>query len=317
MTENPKLSVNQYIFWTINLILATFFWGSTFVLVKEALANIDPISFLALRFVGTAILVSFTLRFLYNDISIKELFFNKYGWILGFLLNLSFLFQTIGLSLTSPGNAAFVTSLYVPFVPLFLILFFKRSVNRIIYLWTAIAILGLILLTLNLDTLALNLGDIVILITAVSLALHIIYTSEFSTKASEGSLIMAQFLSMAVFSSFLLLTQEAYNFVTEEQFNNPLNELTPIVILALLITIVFATIYAFYVQTAAQKRDIPAEYIALIFAFEPVFALIFSILAKVEPLTLQKGLGALVMFVAILGTVFTQTMEKTKETKIY
>ena len=40
--DSPSLTEIEWLMWTILLILEAFFWGSTFVLVKDAIANISP-----------------------------------------------------------------------------------------------------------------------------------------------------------------------------------------------------------------------------------------------------------------------------------
>ena len=107
------ISRKEYFLWTFLLTTVAFFWGTTFVLVKDALRDITPINFIQLRFIGTFILALVILRWFYRQSSMKELLFNKYGWFLGFLLYLSYFFQTIGLVYTTPSKAAFVTGMQI------------------------------------------------------------------------------------------------------------------------------------------------------------------------------------------------------------
>src|SRR4051812_23558548 len=95
----------------------TVVWGSTFVLVKEALADVSTILFLALRFS----LAAAALWLIYSG-SVKARY---QGWktlapgaFAGCLLFASYFFQTAGLKLTTPSKSAFITGLSIPMVPL-------------------------------------------------------------------------------------------------------------------------------------------------------------------------------------------------------
>ena len=58
----------------------------------------------------------------------------------------------------------------------------------------------------------------------------------------------------------------------------------------LVVTAVFATAFAFISQTYAQKVGVVSAHIAIIFALEPLFALIIDIFRGVFP-TVQASIG--------------------------
>ena len=302
--DSSSLAKNEWLIWTFLLILAAFFWGSTFVLVKDAITNISPTRFLGLRFVGTFILSCLTIRFLYPD-SWDKLLLNKYGWILGIFNFLSYLFQTIGLVWTTPSNAAFITGLNTPLLPLVLIYVFKQKIPKTVIIWALLAIIGLALLSLDFSTFTVNPGDLLIILTAICIVFQIIFTGIWSQKTSEGGLVLSQFASMAVFSVLSIIVFDG----PQTSFIFSFNET---VIFALIVTILFATLYAFYIQTAAQKRKIPSPYVAFIFALEPVFALVVSLLVGAETLSIQRLFGAAIMFLAIMGSIYSQIPKKIK-----
>ena len=302
--DSPSLTEIEWLMWTILLILVAFFWGSTFVLVKDAIANISPTRFLGLRFVGTFILSCLTLRFIYSD-SWRELLLNKYGWVLGLLNFLSYLFQTIGLAWTTPSNAAFITGLNTPLLPLVLIFIFKQKFPKIVIFWAGLAIIGLALLSLNFSTFSVNPGDLIIILTAICIVFQIIFTGLWSQKTTEGGLVLSQFASMAVLSVVAIILFDGTQISFIFSFNST-------IFFALIVTIIFATIYAFYIQTAAQKREVPSHYVTFIFALEPVFALVVSLLVGAETLSIQRLVGAVIMLTAIMGTIYSQFSKKVK-----
>ena len=147
------------------LLLTTFIWGATFPATKAVLEQIPPLSFLFLRFfIGTLCslamlaLMRKALRWDRRTLTRSAI---ATGWLfLGYVL------QTVGLQYTSASNSAFVTALYVVFVPLLLGRFQPR-----IWLSAALALVGLWCL-IN-PTLLLNLFELLTLLCALAFAAHI------------------------------------------------------------------------------------------------------------------------------------------------
>ena len=101
------------------LLLTTIVWGATFPATKAALEQISPLSFLFLRFLLGMIVVLAVLllgrRRLAKDAFTLRISLIATGWLfLGYVL------QTVGLRFTTASNSAFITVLYVVFVPLYL-----------------------------------------------------------------------------------------------------------------------------------------------------------------------------------------------------
>ncbi len=94
------------------LLANTLIWGATFVLVKDALRDVSPMVYLALRFTlaGAALLLIYSRKIRRDSL--------RNGAIAGFFLFLGYLFQTTGLQYTTPSKSAFYTSLSIPLVPL-------------------------------------------------------------------------------------------------------------------------------------------------------------------------------------------------------
>src|SRR4030042_1570733 len=94
------------------LVAVTAVWGWTFVIVKDAIARMPVMDFLAVRFT-VAVVIMFILR----PASLHHI--SGQGWrhgiILGFLLGMSYVTQTFGLSTVSPAVSGFITGLAVVF----------------------------------------------------------------------------------------------------------------------------------------------------------------------------------------------------------
>ena len=89
-------------------------WGSTFVLVKNALDDISPALFLGIRFSIAAVLLTFV--YLARRKPGPRLWMG--GIVAGLFLYTGYFLQTLGLRFTSPAKSGFLTGLYIVLVPL-------------------------------------------------------------------------------------------------------------------------------------------------------------------------------------------------------
>src|SRR4026208_1769584 len=101
------------------ITLASFLFGSTFVVIKEAVASFPPISFVAWRFLIGGIVLSLLSiprgRLIWRDAA-----------ICGSLLFTGYAFQTAGLVTTGGSNSALITGLFVIITPLLAALLRRR-----------------------------------------------------------------------------------------------------------------------------------------------------------------------------------------------
>lgn len=190
------------------LILITMVWGVTFLLVQNALTSSGPLFFVGLRFAAAAVMVAlFSLRSL-RGITLFEL---KAGMFIGVAIMLGYGLQTIGLQSIPSSQSAFITALYVPFVPLLQWLVLGRRPGLMPSLGIMLAFAGLMLLSgpsgasLNFSS-----GEIATLISAVAIAAEIILISAYAGKVDVRRVTVVQ-LSTASILAFILTvpTQEA------------------------------------------------------------------------------------------------------------
>src|SRR5437867_3982270 len=90
------------------LIFVTIIWGSTFAIVKKALAQVSPVLFITLRFWIAALLTIALMPGALRNMSGETL---RRGSTLASLLLGGFVFQTLGLRATTASKSAFITSL--------------------------------------------------------------------------------------------------------------------------------------------------------------------------------------------------------------
>lgn len=284
-----------------NLLLVALIWGSTFVLVQNAIAFLEPFSFNGVRFFIAAFLLGgWLLLFERKQLKHldKKLIFS--GVIIGIWLFIGYAFQTLGLLYTTSSKASFITGLSVVLVPIFSIFLLKIKPSLSAIIGASIATFGLYLLTMT-DTVSLNIGDGYVFICTIGFAMHIIFTGKFSSKYPSLLLTVVQITTVAVLStSFALFTEDWRQAIRPEVL------LQGNVFSALFITSVFATALAFFAQTNFQKFTTPAR-VALIFAMEPVFAAATGFIWANERLSFSAILGCLLIFA---GMVFAELPRK-------
>lgn len=286
------------------LLFVAFIWGSTFVVVQNAISFLEPFSFNAIRFFIAAVLLGGWL-FAFERRQLRNI--NKSailaGIAIGFWLFIGYAFQTAGLLYTTSSKAGFITGLSVVLVPLFSFLLLKIKLGKNAVIGVAFAAFGLYLLTMT-DTIALNLGDGLVFICAIGFALHIITTGKYSKKYPVLLITVIQIVTVSFLSAIFAFWTEDTSAILQQ---NVL--LQNDVLFALLITSIFATAFAFFAQTTFQQY-IPPTRVALIFATEPVFAAITGYLWAGDRLAMTAIFGCLLIFA---GMIYAEWPEKKKK----
>jgi len=246
------------------LLVVTFFWGVSFALVKEAVSHVGVFVFLGQRFAFAFLILLSIGLFRRNHFNGRIL---RDGTVLGIFLFGAFAFQTAALRFTTASNTAFLTGLSVVFVALFGFLLFRHRIHRFTLVGVFVAAAGLFLLTTG-GHWRFNGGDFLALLCSFSVAFHVLYTGAY---APRGDVFWLTTIQMAVIA-FLSILFAVFSGDGEILFRWHGEILWPLVICVL-----FATVFAFLVQTAMQ-RFTTAAHTALIFCMEPVFGAFFAFL---------------------------------------
>ncbi len=271
------------------LLCVTAVWGWTFVLVKDAVTQYPTLGFLQLRFILAALVMAAVVHRLPTR---RELWT---GAVAGTILAGGYLFQTVGLTMTSPGNAGLITGLFVVFTPLIDRVFGVAVPRRTIVAVVA-ALAGTVMLTGGLG--GMGLGDALVLVCAALYALHIVVLSRWSPGLRSAPLAMVQMATCAVIFSIG---------GTPTLHAAP----TPSVWFAIFITGVFASAIAFYLQTWAQ-RHLDASRTALILATEPAWALVAAVVLAGQRLDDVQAGGAALVLTAIVGHELAPLLGRTR-----
>ena len=268
--------------------MVTLIWGATFVVVKWAIVDLPPFPFLALRFFLAFLSLLPFLRLQKAHISMKTVL---QGMGIGVFLFSGYIWQTLGLQYTTASNAGFITGLSVVIVPVLVALTTRKLPKPSLMLGVLCALIGLALLSLG--NFQLNKGDLMVLICAVSFALHIFLVGRYSPNTNATVLTAAQILTVSILSGIfsVILPQPAWHFTTMAW-------------MGLLITAIPATSLAFFIQTKMQQFT-TSSHTALIFSMEPVFSAITAFFLAGEVLTGRGLLGAALILGGMLIAEFT------------
>ncbi len=271
----------------IALISVALSWGFTFVIVQDAIKDVPVFSFLFLRFILAFFLMTLlSLKFL------KELSFKLIlsGVFLGILFFLGYAFQTYGLVYAKSSVVAFITGLNVIIVPMVVYLFFKEKISIYSILGAVTALVGLWLLTGSKGIFSIGKGELYSLMCAIFFAVHIVYTARISRRFNVFLLVSIELLTVGLLSLSASLVLDKVTIPS--YFSKPL-------IVALVATVIFATVYALFVQTYMQQFTTPAK-TAVIFTMEPTSAAFFGYFYANEILNSYQIIGGLIMIVAVL-----------------
>jgi drug/metabolite transporter (DMT)-like permease len=296
------------------MLLVVAVWGSTFVIVKEALADATPAAFNLVRMTLAFAVLAVVYHRFWRGIRAWQV---GAGAIVGLCLATGYQFQTIGLARTTPSKSAFITGLLVVMVPLLSVIPGLRPPGARAPRWNAflgagLAFFGIVLLTapavaaargpvslageaagLMPDWSSINLGDVLTLGCAIGFAFHCLALSHVSPRVRFQPLALLQVGFCALFMALSL------PFIEHPQIN-----WTPRLAIALGIVAVLATAAAFSIQSWAQSI-LPSTHTALILTMEPVFAWITSFLVMGERLGPRPACGALLI---LCGIALTELM---------
>jgi drug/metabolite transporter (DMT)-like permease len=269
---------------TLALVGVTAIWGSTFVVVKDAVEKVPVTDFLTWRF-GIAALVMLVVR--PRSVAALGPGGRRAGVVVGVALGVGYLAQTVGLQHTSAAVSGFITGMFVVLTPLGSALLIRSRVPSSAWAAVALATVGLALLSLH--GLSVGYGELLTLGCAAAFALHIVGLGRWASSYDAFGLAVVQLLTTALLCGLVAVPG---GLVVPHDAS---------VWGALALTSLRATAPAFLVQTWAQAHLEPTR-AAVIMTMEPVFSGVFAVLLAGEVLGLRTVLGAVLVLAAMLLT---------------
>jgi drug/metabolite transporter (DMT)-like permease len=275
------------------LVGASFLFGATFVVVKSALDDITPVSFVAWRFlIGAIVLLALAVP--------RGWLIWRHGALAGLALFTGYALQTAGLQYTSASNSALITGLYVVLTPFLAALFARRAPSPWVVAAAAVAFVGVYLLT-GVETLELGRGDLLTIGCALGFAFHIVILAHFAHRHPVIPFTAVQVAVTAVLAFPL-------SWVLDGSVGFPARSVWG----ALALTGIGVTAGAFILQIWAQ-RVIGASTAAVVLAAEPVFGVATGWVVLGERLTLGGWAGAALIVVAIYLVITKQKDAASRE----
>ena len=268
------------------LLLTALIWGTGFVVMKNALGNLPPAAIIAIRYAGAALLTAVMFRRSLADLKGADV---ARGALVGVLLALAYIVQTIGLQYTTAGKNAFLTTVYVLLVPFGSRLIFRQRLDRKNFVAAALMLAGIGCLSLDGESGGLNYGDLMTLLSGAFFAAHIMAVERCQHKTNTYALIVLQFAFSAAFAmAYHLLFERGMPFVLDRGTMG-----------SLLYLIVFSTTIAMTLQNIGQSMA-PASHAAILLSLESVFGALASCIFLGEVVTGTMVMGFAVIFVALV-----------------
>lgn len=263
----------------VALAVAGFLFGSTFLVVQDAIEGADVAPFLAVRFlVAGAVLWPLARR---RPASAGEL---RHGVLAGGLLLVGYVTQTVGLRTITSATSAFITYLLVVLVPVIGVVRTRRAPKANVVVGVALAVAGLHLLSGGVS--GFGAGELLTVVAALCFALHIVVLGEVAGRHDPIRFTMWQVLTVGAACAVPgALSGGGYGFDRS-------------VWVAAVFCGVAATAAAFWCMTYGQ-RVVPEAQAAIILLLEPVSAGVLGVLAG-EELGARGFLGATLILAAVL-----------------
>ncbi len=287
------------------LVTATLIWGSSFLVMKQAVSTLPVFTLLALRFTVAAALLGVVFWKKWRLLTKKTL---AQGALMGTLIFLAYVLQTYGLSGlgswegTTPGKNAFLTAVYCVLVPFFAWAFFQKRPDRYNVSAALLCLVGIGLVSLNARFTVVG-GDILTLLGGVAFALHIIAVSHFCEKSDVILLTILQFFFMAAESWVGVLLTRQWPIVLPVGGD----------LLRLAYLAVAASALAMLFQNIGEAHTPPAT-AAVLLSMEAPFGVLFSVLFGDERPTAAMYLGfALIFFAVLLSETKLSFLPRKKE----
>jgi len=187
------------------LLLTAAVWGFGFVAQRSGMQYVGPFTFNAIRFplgsLSLLPLIAWRRRFKPDGKSGGPILFSSF--LAGTCLFIAVAFQQLGIMFTTAGNAGFITGLYVIFTPIFGI-FLGRRTGKATWIGAIFTFTGLYFLSssgpLKDINIGINIGDIIIAVSAVFWAFHVLVIDRLVQKTDPIALSSGQFAFAGLYS---------------------------------------------------------------------------------------------------------------------
>lgn len=258
------------------MVAATLLWGGTFVAIRDSVGAIPPATLVCGRFAVAAVVFAAALALRGRGPAPRDVWA---GVGSGALMLGGYFFQAEGLRFTSAGSSAFLTCAGTLLAAFFAWPLLRQRPDRVLAAGIAIAMAGSALLSLR-EGLHLGRGEALTLLGAAMYALQVVALGRFAAAADPLVLTGAQAATVA-------LALAPFTGGAAETFG----ALDPAGWTRFAYLAVAGSTIAPLLQVLAQRR-LPPGRVGLLFALEPVFALVFALTLGAERFEARWWAGA-------------------------
>lgn len=276
------------------LLLTTLIWGTTFPANKVATALLSPAQLVCLRFGLAALALAPWLRHA-TRATLRD------GALTGVLAVLSYFTFVLGITTISGSRAGFLIGLNVVLVPLAMPLLGRRLTGRAVA-GALLAAAGLAVLAVQLGSLRLSSGDLWVLASAAAFAAYVL-VMDARVHGHDALALSAVQLSTAFVLALAWVLNDARSWPA-------LGGTSAWVVIYLGIV---CTALPTWAQVLGQRVVAPAQ-AAVIYALEPVFAAVCSMLWLGERMGAREWLGGGLILAGTLASLAPWPAERTTAT---
>lgn len=269
---------------SVILAIVALVWGTTYAVIKDTLSTVQPFSLMMMRFGFSAVLL--VLLYIKKFKKIRKIDIKR-GGIIGLFMFLAFYFMITSIRFTTASKFSFIIGAYVLIVPFLAWVINKKVPDIYAIVGAVLATIGLGFLTIERGA-AFNFWDLVAVSCSFFFAAHMIAIEKYGKDSDPIILTMIQFIVTAVLFTILTGIFEGYNFSILPQIKWTLGYL-----------VVVSTVIPFAIQNIVQ-RYISSTSTALILTLQSAFGAVFAVYYLNERMTLQMGIGCLLIFIAIV-----------------
>lgn len=267
----------------IFLTLAAIIWGFG-ISFQNILGNTLG-CYTIVFFKGIAGLLLIPVVFLLKGKYTKDSFVG--GLLCGVIMFIANIGQQKGIETAVAGKAGFITGLYMIFVPILGVMFFKRKTKAHVWFGVALAAIGTYFLCVK-ESLSFKMEDIYLFIGAICFALQILVADKYIQKADPVSICSIQLISMGVLSSILMFTidKPTLSQIYDTRW-------------ALMYVSLLCSVLCLSIQFVFQKYVEPTL-ASLLMSLESVFGVVGGFIILNQTLSIKELFGCLLIFIAVL-----------------
>jgi drug/metabolite transporter (DMT)-like permease len=285
LADNKKRAV-------LMTVSAGLLWGTSFPAIKIGLQFVDPYTFVFLRFLVTALVLSLIMMVMGRKFSSRP-FKKRLILFLGVINGVAYLLQYLGMAATSASESSLLVNLSVVWVAMLSAVILKEHLGIKKIAAIGLSLLGVILISTNLEFTTLGkssfVADFLVISAGFLWAVFIVYNKPL---LCEGNNVVKSMTWLMLFTMIPLLP--ILLFSAGHLAALPLNAW-----LAIFYTGLFCWVVPYYLWLEGLKH-ISAVTSSIVLLTEIVVAISISSIFLGEVLTVSSALGGVLILFAIL-----------------